>query len=285
MKVAFSFQKNNSPKPQRQSILFGAGLTSKMMEEIQRTDVLEISRELAKKGIPTDFKGNMVIAWCCNKIIDIFEQLNKQYKLRLSLPEGIYVEDFRLLREQDPDALGTCNMLLTKLKTYSDEKIQPRTIFFNSLHNWENIDQISDNDFATGLSSTPHFLNFSLHEAIHSVHEDRLLDILGDKAVAMELDLYKNRGLGTIYRQKYGEQVSQICDSAKIDPFEAIACDIPRVIASVLDKETLMPTKNPFIGTPYEKLSLWRRINIPYYTDEQRPLTEILRNFWNGKFD
>lgn len=278
-------KKDNSSKPQRQYIVFGAGLTSKMMQEIQETDALEISRKLAKKGIPTDFKDNKVVAWCCDKIMAIFEQLNEKYKLRLTLPAGIYVEDFRLLREQDPNDLGTCNMLPTKLKLYSDDVIQPQTIFFNSLHNWENIDRISDNDFATGISSTPHFLNFGLHEVVHSAHEDRLLDALGAQALAKELDLYKKQGLRARYQQKYGTLVSQICDYAKTDPFEAIACDIPKIIVSVLDKETLMPTKNPFTGTPYENLSFWQRLNKAGSSGDINLLNEILRRFWNGEFD
>lgn len=285
MKVIFSFQKNNSSTPQKQNVVFGAGLTPKMMQEIQRTDVLEISRKLAQKGIPNDFKDNKVIAWCSNKIIAIFELLNKKYKLKLALPEGIYVEDFKLLKEQDPNALGTCNMLPTKLKTYSDEVIQPRTVFFNNLHNWENIDQIADKDFITGLSSTPHFLNFGLHEVIHSAHEDRLLNILGAKAVVRELDLYKNQGQSVRYQQKYGEQVSQICSYAKTDPFETIACDVPRVITDVLDKETLMPRKNPFIDTPYENLSFWQRFNKTRSSENTNSLSRILQHFWDGKFD
>jgi hypothetical protein len=176
-------------------------------------------------------------------------------------------------------------MLPTKLKKNSNELTPPSAIFFNSLHNWGNIDKIADDDYAIGLSSTPHFLNFSLHEAIHSAHEDRLLDILGAKAVAKELDLYKNRGQGTIYQQKYGEQVSQICDYAKIDPYEAIACDLPKVIVMSLDRETLMPTKNPFIGTPYENLSFWQRANIQNHSGDKNSLNEIIRRFWNGKFD
>lgn len=285
MKVIFSFQNNNDIKPQNPKVNFGAGLTPKIMEEIQRADVLEISSRLAKKGIPTDFKGNKIIAWCCDKTVEIFEQLNKKYKLKLALPKGIYVEDFNKLNIGNPYALGTCNLLPAKLIKDSDERVLPRSIFFNSLHIWENIDKIADYDYAIGLSSTPHFLNFGLHEVIHSAHEDRLLDKLGAKTLARELDLYKNRIEITGYRQKYGEKVSEICDYAKTDPFEAIACDIPRVIVSVLDKETLIPTKNPFIGTPYEKLSFLQRAKISDYPDGERPLQEVLRNFWNGRFD
>lgn len=57
-----------------------------------------------------------------------------------------------------------------------------------------------------------------------------------------------------------------------------------RSVVSCLDKDTLMLTRNPFIGTPYENLSFWQRVNVSDYSDEDRPLKEILRRFWNGKF-
>lgn len=284
MKVIFSFQNNNYSKPQNFQVNFEAGLTPKMIQEIQRADVLEISSNLAKKGILTDFQENKIVAWGCEKTVDIFEQLNKKYKLKLALPKGIYVKDFNLLHE-NPNVLGTCNMLPSKLIKNSDERIPERTIFFNSLHNWENIDKISDNDYARGLSSTPHFLNFGLHEAIHSSHEYRLLEKQGADILAKELRLYKKEKQIIEFQRKYGERISQICNSAQADPFEAIACDIPRVIINALDEETLLPTKNPFIGTPYENLSFWQRVDMPNYSDQERPLNEILRNFWNGKFE
>ena len=58
-----------------------------------------------------------------------------------------------------------------------------------------------------------------------------------------------------------------------------------RIIANSLDKETLMPTKNPFINTPYEKFYFWQSKKTPIYQEKDRALNEILRNFWNGKFD
>jgi len=285
LKVIFSFQNNNDIKPQNSKINFGAGLTPKMMEEIRRTDVLEISKKLAKKGILTDFKGNKVVAWCCDKTVGILEELNNRFGQKLALPSAIEVENFERLNVENSNALGTCNMLPTKLKKNSNELTLPRAIFFNSLHNWENIDKIADNDYAIGLSSTPHFLNFSLHESVHSAHEDRLLDKVGATIFVRELDLYRNRGHITGYQKKYGGQISQICDYAKTNPFEAIACDIPRVIVSVLDKETLMPIKNPFTGTPYDNLSFWQRLNNTNPSGKTKSLNKILRRFWNGKFD
>ncbi len=283
MKILFACQNNNSNQPPK--IVFGAGLTSKMMQEIQQADVVEISKKLAQKGIPTDFKDNKVIAWCCDKTVGILEELNNRFGQKLALPSAIEVENFERLNVENTNILSTCNMLPTKLRKNSAERTPPRGIFFNSLYNFENIDKIADDDYVIGLSSTPHFLNFSLHEVIHSAHEYRLLDRLGAKTLARELDLYKNQKQVTEYQQKYREKVLKICAYAETDPFEAIACDMSRVIADSLDKKTLLPTRNPFIGTPYEKLSFWQRVNIPNCSDDERPLQEILRRFWNGKFD
>ena len=80
------------------------------MQEIQRADILEISSRLAKKGIPTDFKGNKIIAWCCDKTIEIFEQINQKFKTNLSLPKGIFVENFQSLNVDTPNMYGFCNL-------------------------------------------------------------------------------------------------------------------------------------------------------------------------------
>ncbi len=97
MKVIFSFQNNNYIKPQNSKINFGAGLTPKMMEEIQKTDVLEISKKFVQKGISTDFKGNKVIAWCCDKTVVILEELNNRFGQKLALPSALEVENFERL--------------------------------------------------------------------------------------------------------------------------------------------------------------------------------------------
>lgn len=285
MDIVCFFQNKNLTKSPKLNVAFGSGLTPKMMREIQRTDILEVTNRLAKKGIPCDFNDNKIIAWCSDKTVEIFEQLNKKYKLNLALPKGIYVEDFYRLNVENPNALGTCNMLPSKLRKNSNEITPSRVIFFNSSHYWENIDKIADDDYASGFSSTPHFLNFGLHEVAHSIHEDRVLNKLNAQTLARELDLFKNKKQVAEYQRKYGKEASKICDYAQTDPFEAIACDMPRVVISALNEETLMPTINPFIGSPYEELSFWKRVNISDYSDEERPLKEILRRFWNGKFN
>jgi len=76
LKILLSFLKFDQSKNEQHKINFKAGLTSKMLQEIQREDVLEISSRLAQKGIPTDFKNNKIVAWCCDKTIDILQKLN-----------------------------------------------------------------------------------------------------------------------------------------------------------------------------------------------------------------
>lgn len=299
VKVTFSFQKNNSSQPQNQNIEFGAGLTRKMMQEIQQTDVIEISGRLAKKGIPTDFKGNKVVAWCCDKSINILEQINERFGQRLALPRGIYLEDFEKLNIEEENAIGFCNLAPTKLVKNSDEIIPSRVLYFDTLtqkranspsdiqwlHDWNNIDQISDYRYATGQAGTDSFLDIFIHEPSHNLHLDQLLQRCSGETVLQKILLAKDKQQTAEYQKKYGARISQICDYALINPLEAVACDMAKVIVDSLDAKTLMPTKNPFIGTPYEKLSFWQRVNLPEYSDEQRPLSEILRRFWNGKFD
>lgn len=298
MKTAFIIL-NNQNKKQKTNVSFGAGLTAQMMSEIQSADVLEISNRFAKRGIPTDFKGNKVLAWCCDKTIEIFEHLNEKYKLKLALPKGIFVENFENLNVDDPKAISFCNLTPTRLRKDSKEIVLPTTLFFNTLehkrsnvppnhqwlYNWDYIDQISDFRSATKQTGTDFFLDTFLHESSHVVHEDWLLKKYGGKTVLKKILSAKDKNQIEEYQRKYGPKLSEICNYATAGPLEAVACDMPIRIVDALDRETLLPIKNPFIDTPYERLSIWQRADIPAYSDEERPLKEILRNIWNGKFD
>lgn len=304
MKVTFLPQNNNFnlSKNQHPNVNFEAGLTPKMMQEIQNCDISWISQKLARKGIPNNFKGNKAIAWYSDKGIAIMEQLNERFGAKLALPEGIFVEDFAELNLSDSEkkTYGFCNSRPTKLRKNSDAITPPKFVFFNSFdtvnrqvpeeerlvaHDWNFISQIADSFYLLRQSATNHFLDFVLHEFSHVPNIDRMLQRFGGKESAKKIDIVKSAGYATEYKEKYGGKISQICDYALETPLEAVACDMSRTIAECLDKETLMPKRNPFVGTPYENLSIGQRIRIPYYNDAQRPLPEILRNFWNGNFD
>lgn len=272
------------------SISFKAGLTPKIMKDIQAVNPTEISQYLSNKEIVTNFQDNKIIAWCCAKVVEIIEYINNHYNQKLSLPKGIFVENFNNLKIPSTNIFGFCNLQPVKLY-HNNEVIPSRVLFFNSFKNkndshlnWNNLDTISDNRFLEKQSGTDYFLDIFLHEFFHASHEDRLINKLGSRKLAKLFKLLNDDKFIEEYPKKFGLKISQICDYALINPMEAVACDMSRITVNSLNKETLLPESNPFIGTPYEKLSFWKRINIPYYQLEEKPLIEILRDFWNGKF-
>ena len=275
-------QNKNLQNSQKQKIVFGAGLTKKMVLEIQKTDVLEIADRLAQKGVPTDFKGNKILAWGSDKTVDIFQQLNNKFGLRIALPKGIYAEDFSSLNVDNPNLYGFCNLAPTKLKKGSDEIVPSRTIFFNTLHNWNKIDLIADKLYANKHLGTDFFLEIPFHEFFHVVHENHLLDLYDGEILLEKLQLVENPEQIAEYQKKYGPQVSKICHCAETSPLDAIACDLSRQIVNSIDKNNLTPNKNPFARIPYqeEDLSLFQKMQTKI-----NPLKGTLRNFWNGKFE
>ena len=294
MRIAF-FNERKQYKPS-----FSAGLTQSIAKEIQNADPILISQKLLKKGIPTNFDNNQTIAWCCNKVVEVIEHINKKYKMNFSLPKGIYVTDFEKTNIDDSMTRAFCNLRPFELYKGSSEVVPSRTIFFNNFethknnllpeksffYNWENIDEISDFTHYIKHSPTDSFLDMFFHEFAHAIHETRLLNKLGPKKLAKELDFIETIENVQNYRQKYSDRVKKICNYATHDQLEAVACDMSKTITNSLNPNTLLPDKNPFVDSAFEKLFFWqpKRIKIPVYTDEERPLTEIIRNFWNGNF-
>lgn len=281
MRIAFTPNDNNKYK--KTNIIFDAGLTPKMMHEIRTADVLKISDRLELKGIPTDFKDNQIIAWCCDKAIGILEQINQRFGTNLSFPRYIAAEKFEHLDIDTPHAYGFCNLTPSPLIKGSDDNIPSRIVFFNPEHDWSKIDSIADANYASRHSSTDFFLYTFLHEFTHVAHEDHMLEKFNGKTVLKKILSAKDLKRVREYQRKYGGKISQICNYALTDPLEAVACDMPvRIIAS-LDKESLTPVRNPFTETPYEKLHFWQKPKYP--NEDKRQLQEILRRFWNGQFD
>lgn len=280
---------------------FSAGMSSKIAKEIQNVDPVMISKTLAKKGISTEFDNNQTIAWCCNKVVEIFEYLNQKHNTNLALPNGIIVTDFEKLNMENKKAYGFCNLRPYEMFNNSDRVVPSRVLFFNNfksltnniseekrlVYNWDNIDAISDFGFIMNRTPTDFFLDVFFHEFAHSAHETRLLNKLGAKKLAEKFDILDTKESLNQYRAKYGDRIKGICGYALNSPLEAVACDVSKTISKSMEKDFNFPKTNPFIDTPYERLFFWqpKRIKIPVYTDEERPLKEILRNFWNGVFD
>lgn len=291
MKINFSTQNNYNRNSQ---ISFEAGMTPQIMQKILCTDVMAISDNLAKKGIQSNFNGNKVVAWCSNKIVEIFEQINKKYTKKLPLPRGIYVDDFeKLAVDGGGDMAGYCSMFQSYLYKNSDEVIDGETILFNNFesklkgvhqkekefYDWNNIDTLSDLMFASKSAPTPHFLYIFLHEFCHVAHEEKMLEHMDGEKLLKTIENVLSEESIQKFSKKYGDLVSKgICSYAKTSPLDAIACDMPQKIVSCLN-EDLNVTKNPFKNTPYEFRFPLDKIK------NKSQLDKILKNFWNGKFE
>lgn len=281
MKIVANFL-NTKTQNNKQKVSFNAGLTREMTREINSIDVKKVSERLAEIGVPTDFKDNKVIAWCCARTIGIKQQLNERFGQKLSLPIQIHVTDFRKLNVDNPDAMyGFCNMARCELIRGSNEIISSRVLFFNSLHNWNNIDSISDSRYSRGLSASDFFLDIFFHDFGHVDHEDHLFDKYDDEILLAKLQKVLNPEQILQYQTKHGSQVSRICKYAKVSPLEAIACDLASRMVNSIDRNKLNLIRNPLAGIPYqEDLSFFQILQI-----KTEPLNRLLRNFWNGNFE
>src|SRR5574344_818040 len=145
--------KNNNSKTS-----FGSGMTPQIMQKIQTCDIADISNKLADKNIKSDFQNNKVVAWCSEKVVNIFEEMNKKFHTTLSLPNEIKVEDFNNLKNECDNFIGLCNYFPSKIYKNSNEIISGKSVFFNSFdtkranasqniakyYDWNNINDTSD---------------------------------------------------------------------------------------------------------------------------------------------
>ncbi len=276
-------------KVEHTTLNFKAGLTSKMRQEIASTDVVKISREFFNHGIETDFKNNKVIAWCSLQCLKLIKFMNEKYGLNLGIPKGIFVEDFNKLKIAEKEATGFLNFAPAKLYLGDDKIIPEKTIFFNEFEGfnysggnefWNRIDRMSDENFDRHFSSTDFFLEPILHEFLHAVHEQNLIQKLGGKKLVKLFEETLTPPKLETFRAKYGRMLEKICTYASVTPFEAVACDLSKRTIENLDKITLLPQSNFIKSSPYRKLSPLKRLFI--YESESTP-SRTLRHFWEGK--
>jgi len=247
-------------------------MTMKIANEIKSANIAEISGNFAKQGISTDFQGNKVIAWCCQKTLGIFNELNRKYGLKLGLPKAIYVNDFSQLKCPDEiDGHAFHLFLPCKIKPGSEQIFSERTLFFNrDSYAWKNINEFADVRFKNSNAASNNFLDVFTHEFSHPAHVVNLRRKQNAETYTQFIyDALKERN-----KQK----LSTICDYAAKNPIEAIGCDLSRTVIDSLNSN-LVPIKNSFANSPYEKLSVWDRL---FGADEDE-LNQLLRDFWNGK--
>lgn len=265
---------------------FGAGFTPKIAEKIKTCNINNISKELAEKGIQTDFKGNNVVAWCSEQIIKIFQQLNEQYKLKLELPKKILVEDFSKLNINNPEKIATCNWLPTRLIKGSDEVIPERTLLFNTDFDWQNLDPFTEEMYKLGITSNNHFLTLPAHEFSHCSHNKHLIDITNPMQLATRLNSLIESGYLSRYQEKYARTLSNKSLLANANQFELLAEDMAQKIIRVLDINCF-PTSNPFKRSSYPNVSTGKfcmQFLVGLFRDrDTRNLDKLLRKSWNGK--
>ena len=138
---------------------FQAGLTKQMISEIRHCDVAKISKEIESYGIRNDFKNNQTLAWCSLKCVELINELNNKFGLKLGLPNGIFVEEFSQLKDGNIKALAFCNILRSRVYPNSKKNSLEGTIFINEnpflIKNfWENIDEIANENYADGINAT-----------------------------------------------------------------------------------------------------------------------------------
>lgn len=285
-------QYNNSyPKLQNSKNNFGAGWSAKIEKEIQNCNIFQVSGTFTKQGIDTDFKDNKVVAWCSLKTLEIFNKLNKKYKLKLALPKAIYVEDFTKLKEQDPNEYGLCNWYPAYLKKRSDKVYSERTILFNSFesnkkndnsdeYEWTNINEITERFYKDNFLSSGHFLGIFIHEFSHSAHNANLISKFNPKEFLDKINRFTSWEYSMQYNKTFRELIN-ISKRAAEEPFEAISEDMTKKITDSLDELILLPAKNPFKKSLYPVSPALKtsKVNV----EKNAEASKVLRKIWEGE--
>lgn len=271
---------------------FKAGLTTKIINEVKSSNVAEIEIALLKKGIKTDFANDKISAFCVNKLVEIFQMINKKFKTNFELPKAVFVEDFQRLDIQNKKLFAFTNLLPAKLKNGSNEVFSEQSIFLNNQNfkfndietNLKNLNLLADKNFEAGFYSGNLFFHNYLHEFSHCAHEGSLLNKLKNDSFAQKLtQLLDKKTLHTI-RIQYDDFSSKSSSYSSENAMELIAEELSRLIQESLNPSNLMPHndrfKNSFLSQ--NKLLIKVKNMLLDCTDAKN---KILNNFWIGKIE
>lgn len=267
---------------------FRAGLTKKFKNEINYCSVQKISKELETLNIKTDFKGNKLLAWCALQCTKLITEINNRYGLNLSLPKGIFVEDFSRLKVNTKDAYGFMNM--TPAFLYSDKNVlvPEKTIFINEFKEmnynggnaiWDLVDELADMNFENKTTTTDFFLETFLHEFAHVMHEGNMQKNHSSLEL-VKIIISMIKGQEPTFKKLKPEITEKFSEYATTNPLEMIACDLSKRIINCTSKETLQPIGDFTINSPYKKQNLFKRL-----FERKDNLEKMLKNTWNGKLN
>ena len=259
---------NNKTNP-----TFGYGITRHIATEISECDVSKVTKKFREYNIPTNFNNNKVFAYCSLKCLEIIQFLNSKYKLNLSLPNGIYVDNFKKLDIEINNAFGLTNLAPSTVYRNNDVIYPEQSIFFNdSQCTAEEFDEQADKLWAAKLQPSAFFLTPILHEFSHVIHNENLVNTLGGMEYIKRVLSRKIPSAQIPLIQK------NICEYAGTDTFEAVACDISKRIVDNLDKKKLVPTANPLKNSPYREYNILEKLLLHSEFDK------IMHKFWRGNF-
>lgn len=206
---------------------------------VQTTSVQNIENQIYNKfHIPADFKGDKFIAAMSALTLNIFQ------KLRLPLPTGLYVKPL------ENHVSGCCDTMR-------------RFVTFNQNQDWSDIQRLTAREKFLNWSSTGHFLKTPIHEFMHSVHLSNLHKLAAQKqqkinAIQSKLlrdflnmdfktNMINQAGSPLIDKTANSQVLTKVSRYGSSTPAEMYADIGAKMISYILDRKTLLPTKNPFV--------------------------------------
>lgn len=221
-----------------------------------------ISNELYHKmGIPSDFRGDKILAGCSALAANIF------HKLGLPQPKGIYKDAL------GQGIMGSCNGLT-------------REVRFTNDFDWSMVQNEAIQSKVCNFSSSGHFLKTFLHEFFHNVQVKQLHDINVKRTSSSLINskvyqiLGHNPNFETRSLWQNGSEIRNLSAKSYIQekvslygatlPAEAYTETATKMVTDTLDKMTLRPRNNPFVFKNFT---------------QDKKLMEMMDDFYNGKFE
>lgn len=262
---------------------FSAGLNRNIINAAQNCDVNLISGLMLEKGIVNNFQGDKVRAFCSMKIIELIDTLNTNFHIDFCYPNAIITGDLTKLFGR-PNTFGFCTF--TPIKSKSGFICPEKTIFFNQSktdvkEELETLDRIAEIDYQKRFNSSDNFMVNFIHEFVHTIHEGNLLKKHSARQVNRKLQLWNTDKFNTEYNNRFSNFISEICEYAKTNILDTLACDLSGKLGSSLN-ENLTIKNNVLKNTAYEPQNIMKRIKQVFITDKIQSKDDLISAVWNG---
>lgn len=225
-----------------------------------------ISNDLYSKfKIPSDFKGDKILAAASALAANIFHQL------KLPQPKGIFKAPL------GAGIMGDCS-------------VGTRVVRFTDGFYWPDVQNEAIKAKVNNFSSTGHFLKTFIHEFMHNYHIKRLNDVTAGaqtnpvfasiknsplfKAVCQQQNLvtktFVQNGTEITNAQTKDYIAAKLSQYGSTMPAEMFAEAGAKLISDSLDMRTLRPSHDPFAFKNFT---------------QDKYLMQMMDDFYNGKFD